>query len=191
MFKRACDIYFGVVALPLVVILSFVLLILNPFFNPGPLFFRQERMGRGGVPFQIWKFRTMAPANGARRRHDEGVEEDRISRLGGVLRKSRLDELPNFINVLRGDMSVIGPRPDIVEHALAFSVSVPRYRDRFRVKPGITGLAQVRHGYADNASAVRRKARNDAIYIERGSIGMDLAIIARTVQVMLTGFGAR
>lgn len=190
-FKRACDIHFAIAALPLMAILSVVLLALNPFLNPGPLFFRQERMGQGGVPFRMWKFRTMTPDAACARAHDEGLEDERITRLGRVLRQSRLDELPNFINVLLGEMSMIGPRPDMVDHALAYSVTVPRYRDRFRVKPGITGLAQVRHGYVDTIGAVVRKARNDHIYIERADAMLDLKIIVRTVQVMLSGFGAR
>jgi lipopolysaccharide/colanic/teichoic acid biosynthesis glycosyltransferase len=190
-FKRACDIHFSIAAMPLLAVMSVVLLALNPFLNPGPLFFRQERMGQGGVPFRVWKFRTMAPCEHRVRSHDEGLEEERITRLGRVLRQSRLDELPNFINVLLGDMSMIGPRPDMVDHALAYSITVPRYRDRFRVRPGITGLAQVRHGYADSVGAVLRKARNDHIYIERANAMMDLKIIVRTVHVMLTGFGAR
>jgi lipopolysaccharide/colanic/teichoic acid biosynthesis glycosyltransferase len=190
-FKRACDVQFGIAAMPILGVMCLVLLVLNPFLNPGPLFFRQQRMGRGGVPFRVWKFRTMTPREEGCRLHDERLESDRITPLGRVLRQSRLDELPNFINVLVGEMSVVGPRPDMVDHALAYSVAVPRYRDRFRVKPGVTGLAQVRHGYADTVSAVVRKARNDHIYIERADALLDLRIVLRTVHVMLTGFGAR
>lgn len=191
-FKRTCDIYFGIVAAPLVVAIGLLLLLLNPFLNPGPLLFRQERMGRGGVPFVIWKFRTMVPdEESSDRTHDEGVEVHRITRLGSVLRKYRIDELPNFFNVLKGDMSVIGPRPDMIDHALVYAGTIPRYRERFAVRPGITGLAQVRQGYADQEDAVRRKARNDWIYIERGSVSLDLRIMVWTVAVMVTGFGAR
>lgn len=190
-FKRVCDIHFAMAAMPMIAILWAVLLVLNPFLNPGPVFFRQERMGRDGVPFRIWKFRTMTGSDGSSRAHDEPLEEHRVTSLGAVLRRVRLDELPNFINVLRGEMSLIGPRPDVAEHARAFSGSIPFYDGRFRVRPGITGLAQVRHGYADHETAVRRKAVNDHIYVERAGIGLDLHIIRRTVAVMLTGFGAR
>lgn len=189
--KRIVDIHFALVALPTLAVTMIALLVLNPFFNPGPLFFRQERMGQGGVPFRVWKFRTMAPCDTSKRGHDDPLEEHRISRLGAILRKTRIDELPNFINVLRGEMSLIGPRPDMVEHAIAYSATIPRYRERFRVKPGITGLAQIRYGYADHERAVRRKAQNDFIYIDRYSLGLDLHIILRTIAVMATGFGAK
>jgi lipopolysaccharide/colanic/teichoic acid biosynthesis glycosyltransferase len=191
MFKRIVDINFAIAALPIMALVAVALFFLNPIFNPGPVFFRQERMGQGGVPFRIWKFRTMAPCTKSRRGHDDPVEDHRIDRLGAILRKSRIDELPNFINVLRSEMSLIGPRPDMVEHALAYSATIPRYHERFRVKPGITGLAQVRFGYADHERAVRRKAQNDYIYVERYSFGMDLHIIRRTIAVMATGFGAK
>jgi lipopolysaccharide/colanic/teichoic acid biosynthesis glycosyltransferase len=190
-FKRIVDIHFALVGLPLTAVVAVALFVLNPFFNPGPVFFRQDRMGQGGEAFRIWKFRTMAPCNVSKRDHDDPLEEHRINRLGAFLRKSRLDELPNFINVLRGEMSLIGPRPDMVEHALAYSVTIPHYRERFRVKPGITGLAQIRYGYADHERAVRRKAANDLIYVERYTFRMDLHIIRRTIAVMMTGFGAR
>jgi lipopolysaccharide/colanic/teichoic acid biosynthesis glycosyltransferase len=190
-YKRIVDIHFALAALPLMAVLAVVLFVVNPFLNPGPVFFRQDRMGQGGVPFRIWKFRTMAPCTKSVRGHDDPVEDHRINRLGEILRKSRLDELPNFINVLKGEMSLIGPRPDMVEHALAYSATIPRYQERFRVKPGITGLAQVRYGYADHERAVRRKAQNDYIYVERYTFGMDLHIIRRTIAVMATGFGAK
>jgi len=190
-FKRIVDIQFSLVAAPIMAFVTVALLVLNPFFNPGPVFFRQDRMGQGGVPFRIWKFRTMAPCEQSRRGHDDALEEHRVNTFGAILRKSRLDELPNFINVLRGEMSLIGPRPDMVEHAMAYSATIPRYHERFRVKPGITGLAQVRYGYADHERAVRRKAQNDFIYVERYTMGLDLHIIRRTIAVMATGFGAK
>lgn len=177
--------------MPSIALLSVVLLVLNPFLNPGPLFFRQERMGQGGVPFRVWKFRTMICAQGNVRGHDDGVEEDRITGLGRILRVTRLDEVPNFLNVLAGDMSVIGPRPDMIEHAIVFSEKIPRYRGRFRVKPGITGLSQVRLGYIETIDGVPRKARNDHIYIERANLGMEFMIVLKTIKVMFTGFGAR
>jgi lipopolysaccharide/colanic/teichoic acid biosynthesis glycosyltransferase len=190
-FKRLFDVFFAVSALPIMAVVSVVLLALNPFFNPGPVFFRQDRMGQGGVPFRVWKFRTMTECDLSDRGHDDGVEVHRITSLGQVLRRTRLDELPNFINVLRGEMSVIGPRPDMIDHAIAYARTVPRYGDRFRVKPGITGLAQIRHGYVESVDGVLRKARNDHIYIERASVGMELMIVVQTIRVMINGFGAR
>ena len=166
-------------------------MVFNPLFNRGPLFFRQERLGLGMQPFKMWKFRTMTIDAVSVRGHDDGVEQHRVTRLGRILRKLRLDEVPNFINVMIGEMSVIGPRPDMADHARAYTLTVPRYRERFRVKPGITGLAQVRHGYAENTDAVLRKARNDQIYIDRANVSLDLNIVWQTVKVMRSGFGAR
>jgi lipopolysaccharide/colanic/teichoic acid biosynthesis glycosyltransferase len=190
--KRAFDIVVGLVGVIAMAVLAiFLVLVLNPLFNRGPVFFRQWRMGRNGVPFQIWKFRTMTMAPSRKRGADDGVEEDRITRLGRIMRKFRIDELPNFINVLAGDMSVIGPRPDMIEHAEVLKQEIPRYRNRFAVRPGITGLAQVRHGYADGIRATVRKARLDELYINRVCLMLEAYIVVQTVMVVLTGFRAR
>lgn len=173
-------------------VLACLLFVLNPVFNPGPVFYKQIRMGQGGRRFLMWKFRTMAPADPHAFRSPHGpVEAERVTLLGCLLRKTRLDEMPNFINVWNGDMSLVGPRPDMWEHSLIYSGTVRGYAQRFRVKPGITGLAQVRGGYADNPRAVQRKARFDRFYVRNASAGLDLYILIRTVWVMLTGFGAK
>lgn len=190
-FKRAFDLSFSIMAIPLVLATCILLAILNPFLNPGPLFFRQQRMGLYEQPFTIIKFRTMSNADGRQRNHDEDLEEHRIGRFGHILRKSRVDELPNFLNVLAGNMSVIGPRPDMLHHAIELSEQVPRYKQRFRVKPGISGLAQVRHGYVGDVAGVTRKARLDAIYVEKICLGLEVRIILQTVLVIVTGFRAR
>lgn len=190
-FKASFDYGFAILSLPVVALIALALLILNPRFNPGPLLFSQTRMGMGGKSFRMWKFRTMTEATQEVRHHGEGVETHRITPLGAILRKTRLDETPNFINVLRGEMSVIGPRPDAWSHAMAFMSTVPLYQTRFRVKPGITGLAQIRAGYADCEHSIRRKARLDKIYVKKSRIKLELYIIYRTAAVMLSGFGAK
>lgn len=190
-FKYMFDKAMVILALPLIAAVALVLLVLNPWLNPGPLLFSQERMGMGGARFRMLKFRTMLPAEYEVRAHDAGLEEHRITPLGRILRKTRIDELPNFWNVLRGEMSVVGPRPDALSHALVHMRTVPYYQVRFRVKPGITGLAQVRSGYADCARSTRRKARFDRTYVAKSRIKMDLYVIRRTIGVMLTGFGAK
>lgn len=190
-FKAICDYGFAVLALPLVGLTGGVLLILNPFFNRGPLFFRQERMGRGGKRFVMWKFRTMRPGGHDVRPHDAPLEEDRITPLGALLRRTRLDELPNAFNILAGEMSLVGPRPEAYDHALEFIDSIPYYRDRFRVLPGITGLAQVRAGYADEESAVRRKARLDHHYVWKARLRLDARVLVATVAIVLFGTGAK
>ncbi len=190
-FKKFCDISFLLLALPIIICTSIVLLILNPIFNPGPLFFRQTRMGMGGKAIWLWKFRTMTVSSVKLRAHDAPVEHARIHSLGKFLRQFRIDELPNFFNVLKGEMSLVGPRPEAWEHAIEFLGDVPFYRDRFRVLPGITGLAQVRGGYADDPGATRRKARMDHIYVARSCTKMDFYIIYKTFSVLATGFGAK
>lgn len=191
LFARVMDIFFALLAAPVVLTVALVLLVLNPIYNPGPLFFRQKRMGKDCTSFQMWKFRTMLPSAVVVRSHDAPLDRHRITKLGALLRKSRIDELPNLINVLRGEMALVGPRPDAWEHATAYMRTIPRYTQRFAVLPGITGLAQVRSGYADDYKSVCRKARLDAIYVRNRSARMDAGIVISTVAVILTGFGAR
>ena len=190
-FKRSVDLIFSLAVLPIIGMIAAVLIVVNPFLNPGPVFYRQTRMGLGGRRFTMWKFRTMTPAAEAVRAFDAPVEEHRIPPLGRFLRITRIDEFPNVINILRGEMTLIGPRPDAWEHALRGIDEIPHYRDRFQVKPGITGLAQVRAGYADTRRAMQRKARLDRFYVHHLQIGLDLLIMRETVRVMCTGFGAK
>ncbi len=190
-FKYICDKGSALLAMPFVLLVSIVLLVANPFFNPGPLFYSQDRMGMGGRRFKMWKFRSMSVAPEAARAHDALVEEHRITPFARLLRKFRIDELPNFYNVLVGDMSLVGPRPDAWDHSTHFVSNIVHYKHRFRVRPGITGLAQVYAGYADTVSATYRKARFDHFYVRKSRIKLDLWIIWRTVVVVLTGFGAR
>lgn len=191
LFKRTVDLLFSLAVLPFVIMLAAGLLVINPIFNPGPVFFRQSRMGLGGVPFTIWKFRTMTPCSRGVRAHDAPVEKNRIGALGRFLRQTRIDELPNVFSILRGEMTLVGPRPDAWEHAVQYIDVIPYYRDRFRVKPGITGLAQVRAGYADTRRAVQRKARLDRFYVSKSRLRLDLIIMLGTAKIVLTGFGAK
>jgi len=191
--RRAFDIFAALIGLVLCSIVAPTLLILNPLFNPGALFFRQDRMGRNGRKFSMLKFRSMQPSYGssAKRKHCDALETDRITKLGQIIRKFRIDELPNFWNVFRGEMSLIGPRPDTWEYAEEYVKSVPHYRNRFSVHPGITGLAQVRGGYADNSRAVHRKARFDNHYVRNRTLMLDLYILWKTIVVVCSGFGAK
>lgn len=185
MSKRAFDVVLSLLFLPPLMVISALLLVLNPLFNRGPLFYTQRRMGQGCKPFTAIKFRTMLPDSGAMRGHDDPLETDRITPLGRFLRKSRVDELPQVLNVLRGEMSLIGPRPDVVEHAREYLLLVPGYRDRHAVRPGISGLAQTEIGYAEGVEATRRKVRADLYYIEHAGFGLDAYIFVRTIQTVL------
>ncbi len=189
--KRLMDLTFALLCLPYLMVLTIGVFLVNPIWNPGPVFFRQRRMGRNGKAFTMWKFRTMAEDGSLVRDVNAPLDVDRITSLGRLLRRTKLDELPNILNIFTGDMSLVGPRPDAFEHAIEHSLSVPRYRKRFSVRPGITGLAQVRGGYADDLPSIRRKARYDCYYIKNRSFLFELAIVAATVRVVLSGFGQR
>lgn len=190
-FKFCADKLLAVISLPFILVISALLLVLNPILNSGPLFFSQQRMGLGGQRFKMLKFRTMSVASEEARAHDAQLETHRITPFANYLRKFRIDELPNFFNVLAGEMSVVGPRPDAWEHSIQYSKTIKYYGDRFQVRPGITGLAQVCGGYADTKRAVQRKARFDRFYVTNRGAGLDIYIMIRTFAVILTGFGAK
>lgn len=189
-FKRALDVTFALLLLPLIVVISAVLFVLNPWMNSGPIFYVQERMGRDCKKFRAFKFRSMLETDGADRDYDEEIEADRVTRLGAFMRKTRIDELPQVLNVLRGEMSLIGPRPDTFSHALVYLREIPEYRDRHQVRPGISGFAQVELGYAVGLDATRAKVFADLHYIENASILFELRLVFRTIWTVLTRAGA-
>lgn len=189
--KRGFDIVISLTGLVITTVMGIVLVALNPIWNRGPLFYSQIRMGRDCQPFRAYKFRTMRASNAIARGPNDPVETDRITPLGHFLRRTRLDEWPQFLNVLRGEMSFIGPRPDYWDHALHYAETVPGYRLRHMVRPGITGLAQVDGGYAEGVDATSTKTRIDLAYIKESGPAMDWYVFWRTVSVVLTGQGAR
>ena len=188
--KRSFDLLVTFLALPFLGVFSLVLLVLNPFFNRGPLFYAQTRMGRDCKPFTAIKFRTMQPSKTIERSVDDPLERDRITPLGGFLRKARIDECPQFLNVLQGQMSLIGPRPDYYEHACHFMQNVDGYRERHLVRPGISGLAQTEIGYVEGTEATRAKVGADLEYIPNRSWALELWILWRTFAVVLTRKGS-
>jgi exopolysaccharide biosynthesis polyprenyl glycosylphosphotransferase len=190
--KRTFDIVAGGVALLLVAPVLLVVAVLVRASGPGPVFFRQLRLGEGGRLFQICKFRTMvqhAEADGVAvwAREDDA----RVTRIGRVLRRSRLDELPQLWNVLSGDMSVVGPRPERPEFLELLRDTVPFWTRRHLVKPGITGWAQVRRGYTADVMGTADKLSYDLYYLKYRSLMFDLAIATQTVRIVLSGFGSR
>jgi len=173
--------------------------------SPGPVFYRQRRVGQdrrsgsradddernvGGRPFTIFKFRTMRAARAGERPVWASRGDPRVTRLGRALRATRLDELPQLVNVLLGDMNVVGPRPEQVEIARELRSKIPGYALRHRVLPGITGLAQTTLGYDQSLDDVRRKIALDLEYVRQRSPINDIRIMARTPLVMLGGRGA-
>jgi len=175
---------------------TFGLLVLAPFMaliavgirvtSPGPVFFIHQRVGRHGKPYGLIKLRTMHIADGP---HSEWARDnnDRITPLGRVLRRFRIDELPQLINVLKGDMNLVGPRPHPVSNYLMFMERIPHYAFRSVVRPGITGWAQVRYCYANNLEQEIEKMRFDLFYIRNVSIWLDLRVLFETIRIVLRG----
>jgi len=189
--KRAFDIVVAGALLLLAAPLMAVLVLLIRLDSEGPAFYRQERVGRNGRRYQLWKFRSMrvdAERNGAvwARAGDE-----RVTRIGRFIRKTRMDEIPQVFNVLRGDMSFVGPRPERPVFIEIISRDVPYYSLREGVKPGITGWAQIRYPYGSSVEDGRNKLEFDLYYVKNGTLFLDLAIIFHTVRHVLLGRGAR
>ncbi|WP_368639807.1 sugar transferase [Castellaniella ginsengisoli] len=189
--KRLIDIAGVLVVVPVAVPLMLLTALAVRLDSPGPALFVQSRVGLGGRDFRIFKFRSMtvgAESNGARL----ACEDDgRITRVGRFIRNTRLDELPQLWNVLKGDMSLIGPRPEQREFVDRFDAEIPFYIYRHVVRPGITGWAQVMQGYAGDADATRVKIQHDFYYIKHFSLWLDILIVFKTVRIVLTGWGAR
>lgn len=217
--KRTVDIVGSIVGLILSLPFMLIVPILIKLDSPGPVFYTQLRVGRNrrradrryhqksdvdcqrsrdrrredlmGKPFQVIKFRTMV--NDAEKRTGPvwaTKGDPRITKLGRFLRRSRIDEIPQFVNVLLGDMSLVGPRPERPSFVKDLSRQVEGYEQRLQVKPGLTGLAQVEQGYDSSVASVAEKVRYDVAYIDSMSLWSDVKILAKTVIVVFTGRGA-
>lgn len=159
--------------------------------SPGPVLYRQRRVGYKGQEFEVFKFRSMvtdAEANGPQYAKPQ---DDRITGVGRIIRKFRIDEIPQTINVLRGEMSFVGPRPERPEFVKDLEQEIPLYQCRHLIKPGITGWAQVKYEYSASVEGARNKLRYDLYYMRHFSPLMDLLIVLMTVRVALFGLGAR
>lgn len=162
--------------------------------SPGPIFFRQDRVGYRGQEFKVIKFRTMQDANG--NHGANGIadlittgNDARITRVGRFLRFMRIDEVPQLFNVLRGEMALIGPRPEAAKLSNWYQAEVPFYRYRHIVRPGITGWAQVNQGHVADLADIKKKLEYDFYYIRNFSIWLDILIVMKTIKTVLTGFG--
>lgn len=157
----------------------------------GPVFYNQQRVGYRGRPFTMYKFRSMAASKALNQETETRDGDERITRVGRFIRKTRIDELPQFINVILGTMSLIGPRPEYKKFADDLERKVPFYQYRHIVKPGISGWAQVMHGYATGVDETQVKIEHDFYYIKNFSLSLDCLIAVKTLHVVLTGKGAR
>lgn len=189
LFLKYCfDIILILASLPVTLIIGFITAIAIKLEDGGKVFYVQPRVGyRGGV-FNVYKFRSM------REKAKEVVtttDDNRITKVGKFIRKTRIDELPQFINVIKGEMSLIGPRAEFIDFAVELEKEVPFFNYRHIVKPGISGWAQVNQGYATGAEETKIKIEYDFYYIKHISFSLDLLIFFRTIHTMVTGFGAR
>ena len=188
-FKRPFEVGLVLLFAPLILLLGLLVALLVYLDRGRPAPFPQERVGPGAKPFKAYKFRTMrgAPREGAY----AGEEANRVTPLGRFLRRYRLDELPQFWNILKGDMNLIGPRPEQKVLAEAYAREIPLYPLRHAVRPGLTGWAQVEQGYAEGKEETLVKLAYDLYYIKHLSFWLDLRILFKTLWVLLTGFGAK
>lgn len=188
--KRTVDLLGSTAALLLTSPLFLVLAVAIKLDTPGPVFFLQTRLGRGGKPFRIIKFRSMVTGAEADGKARVTVDNDpRITRMGRFLRKYRLDELPQFWNVIRGEMSLVGPRPERRAFAEQIAARVPGYPLIYQVRPGITSWGMVRYGYASDVDQMVERLRYDLLYLETISISTDIKILLHTVNTVLAGRG--
>lgn len=189
-YKRVLESAMIILFSPLIIMVALVTAFLVLISVGRPVIFQQQRVGLNNQPFTIYKFRTMRGSRCAGAAFAD-EETERITRIGRVLRGFRLDEIPQFWNVLKGDMSIIGPRPEQVEFAEQFEHELPAYAARHVVRPGITGWAQVNQGYAAGADETLDKLSYDFFYIKHFSLWLDIVIVGRTVLTILTKFGAK
>ena len=188
-FQAVVDIVAGLVGSLLAVLLALLVWVYHRFEDHGPVFYRQERIGLHGRPFRIWKFRTMRVDAEAEGPVWASVDDDRVTRLGRLLRATHLDELPQFFNVLSREMSLVGPRPERPVFVRLLGRAIPFFDRRHLVRPGVTGWAVVRFGYSDSVRDKWIIHEYDLYYLKHRSVLLDLEIALRTLLVMLTGSG--
>jgi exopolysaccharide biosynthesis polyprenyl glycosylphosphotransferase len=183
-FKYALDITLSAIALIFFFPVSILIMAWIKIDSRGPVIYSHERIGRNGKPFRIFKFRTMidnAEKNGPEL---SSVNDSRITVPGRFLRKTRLDEIPNFINVLKGDMSLVGPRPERRYYIDQIMKKAPHYKHLLKIKPGITSWGQIKYGYAENVEQMIQRLKYDIIYLENMSLFVDIQILILTVAVI-------
>ncbi|MBI1353824.1 MAG: TIGR03013 family PEP-CTERM/XrtA system glycosyltransferase [Acidobacteria bacterium] len=189
-FKRLLDLALGLIGLAISLPIMAIVGLCVRLDSAGPILFRQRRVGYEGQCFELMKFRTMrvdAEADGVARWAEKN--DPRVTRIGGFLRKYRFDELPQFVNVIRGDMSLVGPRPERPEFVERLRAEIPFYDERHTLRPGITGWAQICYPYGATVEDALRKLEYDLFYLKNVSILFDMAIVLQTVKIILWGRG--
>lgn len=189
LFKRSFDLIISSAALITGFPFFALLVIVTKITSGGTVFFRQQRIGKNGVPFCIYKFRSMcidAENSGPQLAKDN---DPRITAWGRIMRKTRLDELPQFLNVFLGQMSIVGPRPERHFFIEKIIEKAPEYKKLLSIKPGITSIGQVKYGYAENVEQMIERMKLDLLYLDKQKLTVDMGIIIETVRVMAQGKG--
>ncbi|MDO9794878.1 sugar transferase, partial [Glaesserella parasuis] len=189
--KRVIDVIAVLITLPITICIMLITAIAIRLESKGNVLFIQKRVGQGGKEFNLYKFRSMCQDSEKDGAKFATTNDMRITKVGKFIRKTRIDELPQFFNVLKGDMSLIGPRPEQKVFVDKFIKEIPFYNYRHIVKPGISGWAQVIQGYTADVNDTKVKLQYDLYYIKNFSIWLDILIVFKTIKTMLTGFGAR
>lgn len=189
--KRAIDLVIIVLLTPFFLILALAIGLFIKIDSKGPIFFRQERVGYHGQSFLLIKFRSMYIGSEDNGQTFARKDDARVTRVGRLLRRSRLDEMPQIWNVLKGEMSIVGPRPEQKYFVDKFSLSVPFYGFRHMVRPGITGWAQIMYGYTADEYETKQKVAYDLFYLKNMSLWLDVVILAKTIQIIILGSGSR
>jgi len=187
--KRWLDIAVAVLSLTVLAPVFLVVILAIRLTSRGPIFYRQERLGRNKVPFTLIKFRTMVPDAETGTPLWAQAHDTRVTALGRLLRKFRVDEIPQFLNILRGEMSLIGPRPERAYFVESLEREIPFYGQRFRMKPGITGWAQVCYRYGSTVADAKTKFEYELYYLKNNSLLLDVMIILQTFKVVIFGCG--
>jgi lipopolysaccharide/colanic/teichoic acid biosynthesis glycosyltransferase len=181
--KRSLDIVVGAVGTLSLIVVAPIVFALNLVGNRGPLLYRQVRVGRRGQTFSIVKFRSMRPDSGPSSWTQE--HDDRVTRIGRFLRRSHIDELPQMVNILRGDLSIVGPRPEQPHYVEELSQKLPFYDLRHLVRPGLTGWAQVKYGYGGSDEDALEKLQYEFFYLRHQSLSLDVIIMIQTLRRIL------
>ncbi len=189
--KRFIESVLILLTAPLSAILLLLTMIAIKLDSKGPIFFTQQRVGKGGKVFTMYKLRSMTVGADTRGAQFASAGDVRVTRVGKVIRKLRIDEIPQLINVLKGDMALVGPRPEQASFVARFEEDIPMYSFRHVVRPGITGWAQVVQGYADDDDSTREKLSYDFYYVKNIGVWLDFLVVLKTIKTILTGFGAR
>jgi lipopolysaccharide/colanic/teichoic acid biosynthesis glycosyltransferase len=191
-YKRILSLMFASIGLVLGLPIMGLVALLIRLDSPGPIIFRQQRLGKDGKLFTLYKFRSMHDGTDSNGKHIPAQESDsRVTWLGNWLRRMRLDELPQLYNILRGDMYFVGPRPFVPDQEEELVQQIPFYHQRWTVRPGATGWAQVHRGYCASVEDNAEKLAYDLFYIKNMSIGLDLLILFLTIKILLLGRGGR